>query len=349
MNRFASVALWAAAMSGAAVVAAPVGPALDRPALASRHAAHSVLLGAAMVGERIVAVGERGIVVLSDDGGTTWRQAPVPVSVTLTAVRFADARHGFAVGHAGTVLSSSDGGETWVRRLDGLRIAELALQAARSSGDAAALKEAERLVADGADKPLLDLWVFDAQRALVVGAYGLVFATDDGGSTWAPWMARLDNRKGLHLYAVRARGDTLLLAGEQGLVLQSTDGGRKWRRLALPYQGSFFTAEILPGGELIVAGLRGNAWRSGDGGASWAALTATMPVSITGSALGAGGAPWFVNQAGFVLGARGGALVPRNAKPLPPLNGLLARPDGSLLALSIDGALPLEPAKEMPK
>src|SRR5512134_1715805 len=82
---------------------APVGPALERPALASRHAQRSVLLGAAQAGARLVAVGERGIVLLSDDEGAHWEQVPVPVSVSLTAVRFADERLGWAVGHGGVV------------------------------------------------------------------------------------------------------------------------------------------------------------------------------------------------------------------------------------------------------
>lgn len=335
-----------AAGVAAAGAAAPVGPALDRPALAARQPGQAVLLGAALAGGRIVALGERGIVVLSDDGGRTWRQAKVPVSTTLTALRFADAKTGYAVGHGGVVLGTVDGGETWSRRLDGRRIAELALQAAQSSGDAAALKEAQRLVADGPDKPLLDLWVFDAQRVLVVGAYGLAFETADAGRTWTPWMARLDNPKGLHLYSVRALGESLLLTGEQGLVLQSADAGRHWQRLALPYKGSFFTAEMRSANDWLVAGLRGNAWRTTDAGASWQPLAVPMPASITGSAVGPGPALWFVNQAGFVLTLRDDALVPLNRAPLPPLNGVLALADGRLLALSIHGALPIPAAKD---
>lgn len=325
---------------------AAVVDALDRPALPARDAAHAVLLAAASAGPRIVAVGERGIVVLSDDDGKSWRQARVPVSVTLTALRFADAKNGFAVGHGGTVLATTDGGQTWTRRLDGRRIAALARQAAQASGDAAALQEAQRLHDDGPDKPLLDLWVFDARRVLVVGAYGLAFETGDGGQTWTPWMARLPNPKGLHLYSVRAQGESLLLAGEQGLVLHSADGGAHWQSLTLPYKGSFFTAEMPAARTWVVAGLRGNAWRTQDGGATWQALSVALPVSITGSALGPAGALWFVNQAGFVMAARAGVLVPLHRAPLPPLNGLLALANGRLLALSVQGVLPVAAAKE---
>ncbi len=333
----------AATAPGAQSVA---GPAWERPAVATRAASRSVLLGAAMAGTRVVAVGERGIIVLSDDQGRNWRQAAVPVSVTLTAVRFADPLHGVAVGHAGTIVASDDGGAHWRVLLDGRRIAAMALAGARATGDAAAIGEAERLVADGPDKPLLDLCQLGDGTLLAVGAYGLAVASADGGRTWAPWMARLDNPKGLHLNAVRRRGDTVLIGGEHGLALLSRDGARSFQRLAVPYDGSFFSAELPAGGELVLAGLRGNVWRSTDG-ANWRQLDSPMPVTITASATRADGTLVFANQAGMLLAGRGAALVTLPGAPLPPLNGVLALADGALLALGVQGVA-LVPAGAAP-
>nr|WP_240980464.1 YCF48-related protein [Ramlibacter agri] len=337
--RFASCLLAACAALGAAR-AAPVVDALDRPALMVREPARAVLLASARCGERVVAVGERGIVVTSDDAGRSWRQARVPVSVTLTAVRCADAHTAYAAGHGGVVLASTDGGLTWAKRLDGRRAAQLALDAARSGGDARAVQDAQRLVADGPDKPFLDLHFFDARHGLVVGAYGLAFATEDGGQTWQPWMQRLPNPKGNHFYALRVQGDTLLLAGEQGLVLLSTDAGRSFRKLELPYQGSFFTAE-LAGRDMIVAGLRGNAWRSSDGGANWAQLAAPSPVSFTASTVLPGDGVLLANQAGELLRVDGSSLTPVQLPALPPLNALQALGAHALLALGVQGAIPV--------
>lgn len=332
--------LGAVLLAGAAYAQAPapepVGAALDRPALPVLAPARAVLLAAARAGTRLVAVGERGIVVLSDDGGVSWRQAPVPTSVTLTALGFADARHGFAVGHGGTVLATDDGGARWVRRLDGRGIAAAALQAARASGDTRALRAAERLQADGPDKPLLDLLVFDTRRLLVVGAYGLALASEDGGATWQSWSERLDNPKELHLYALRRQGERIVLAGEQGLLLQSLDGGRSFQRLKTPYAGSFFTVELPSAQAIVVAGLRGNAWRSDDGGTQWTQLAAPVPATVTASAVLAGGRVLLANQAGQLLRA-GTALQALPGPALPPLNGLLPLADGRVLALSMQG------------
>ncbi|MBI3367916.1 MAG: hypothetical protein HY021_05555 [Burkholderiales bacterium] len=93
---------WAA---GAAY--APDGPARRRPL-----AAHSVCLDITLAGRRLVAVGERGHVLVCDDLGHQRRQASeVPTRTTLTAVHATDARTLWAVGHGGLILRSTDAGE----------------------------------------------------------------------------------------------------------------------------------------------------------------------------------------------------------------------------------------------
>jgi photosystem II stability/assembly factor-like uncharacterized protein len=185
------------------------------------------------------------------------------------------------------------------------------------------------------------------RQLLVVGAYGLALASEDGGKSWASWQARLPNPKGLHLYAARQRGRTVLLAGEQGLLMLSGDGGASFRRVDTPYKGSFFSAELLGEQDMVLAGLRGNALRSTDGGASWVNLITPMPVSITATAVTAAGGLLAANQAGFVMALQGDRLVPLHTAPLPPLNGLLVQgPGAAVWALSVMGALPMPQAKE---
>lgn len=332
------------ALAAPAWAAEPVAEALQRPALPVRRPEAAVLQAIAAAGDRWVAVGERGLIVLSDDAGRRWRQAPSPVSVTLTALRFADAQHGVAVGHGGTVLTTADGGARWTRRLEGRALATRVLEAAQASGDAARLRDAERLVADGPDKPLLDVLMPDARRIVVVGAYGLALRSDDAGASWQVWSHLLDNPKGLHLYALRQRGEQWLVAGEQGLVLRSDDGGRSFRRLASPYAGSWFTAEILPDGSLLLAGLRGHAWRSADGGASWSVLKAPAPVSFTASTLTSDGSVLLANQAGGVFTLQADRLRPLLPAALPPIHGLAALPGGRIVTVGITGVVPLAAA-----
>lgn len=326
--------------------------ALGRPALPVREPGKAVLLAAARAGDRVVVVGERGVVALSDDAGKRWRQARVPSSTTLTAVHFADRSTGWAIGHGGVVLATRDGGEHWVVQADGRRLASLAqtaAQARRTAADpraAALLKEAALLAADGPDKPLLDLHFTDSQHGVVVGAYNLFFETSDGGQTWTSALDRLDNPKSQHLYAVRARGDTWLLAGEQGLLFRSRDGGKTFNRLASPYAGSWFALAASQGpgsqGEWFLAGLRGHVFRSTDDGDTWTAVTGAPPASFVSAVALDDGRVLLANQAGQIFTGQGAAaLVAWPVPNLPPLSQVLPLASGELLALGLAGAIRL--------
>ena len=336
LSTFLSAAIVAAA---AGMAQAQVVHALQRPALTIKAPQRAVLLSAAQAGSRLVAVGERGIVVLSDDRGASWRQVPSPVSVSLTMVRFADDRNGVAVGHGGTVLTTDDAGASWRLRLDGRRLAEIAKTAATTPE---AQQEAERLIADGPDKPFFDVLQWDAKRMLAVGAYGLAFYSADGGETWSSWMDRLPNPGALHWYVARRAGDALLLAGEQGLLAGSTDGGQTFQAMSSPYNGSWFTGEIRSDGQLLLAGLRGNVWRSTDGGAQWAQLASPIPATVTAMAATPDGGMLLASQAGVVMRLQGDALVPLKAPPVPMPSALLPQQGGPLLTFGVAGVVPLE-------
>lgn len=322
-----------------------VGDALGRPALTVRAPQQAVLLSAAQAGTRLVAVGERGIVALSDDRGASWRQAPSPSSVTFTMVRFADEKYGVAVGHGGTVMTTEDAGATWRLRLDGRRLVELVKASATTP---AAHQEAERLLADGPDKPFLDVLLWDAKRMLAVGAYGLAFYSADGGERWTPWMDRLPNPKALHWYVARRVGNTLLLAGEQGLLVRSDDGGQTFQPMTSPYEGSWFAGEIRADGQTVLAGLRGNVWRSTDGGGRWTRLASPVPATITAMAVDADETLLLASQAGVVLRLQGDALVPLQTPAVPMPAALLPQRDGPLLTLGVAGVVPVGSVKARP-
>lgn len=218
----------------------PAAPASDWtakpvPALQAPLAAKTRLLGMALAGQRLVAVGQQGVIVTSDDAGKNWTQMPVPVSQMLTRVRFKDATHGWAVGYDSVVLKTTDGGRTW---------SLLNLQA-------------------GA-RPLYDIVFLDEQRGIAVGGYGTYLATADGGKTWsAPALPLAD--LGLHFNAIRTLEDgSLVLVGEKGLLAHSTDGGANWKMLKSPYIGSFFGVQPLGGRKVMAYGMRGHVFIADD-------------------------------------------------------------------------------------
>jgi photosystem II stability/assembly factor-like uncharacterized protein len=325
---------------------------IDRPALIIHGAEHSVLLDVVKAGNRLVAVGERGVVVLSDDGGRNWRQASVPTSVTLTKVKFVTPQTGWTVGHSGVVLKTTDGGQTWIHQLEGKTAAKLALDAAQLNADHAGisnaaaqrvLADAQRLVSDGPDKPFLDLYFENEKSGYVVGAYGLIFRTEDGGATWKSWMNHVDNPRGMHIYSIVAQGSAFYLAGEQGLFLRSSDGGNKFILVKTPYAGTYFTAAILPAGEVLLGGMRGNAYRSTDQGKSFTKIEVPIPVSLSASVVMADGTAIFSNQAGMLLATndKGQSMRPLATAGLPPIAGLAEAGNGMLMTVGYGGAIPV--------
>ena len=244
--------------------AAPEDPAA-RPAVIAPLAVRSLLLDVAWAGSRMVAVGERGHILHSADAGRTWAQAPVPASANLTAVYFADAKHGWAVGHVETILRTQDGGDSW----------ELVHFEPASQ------------------QPLLDVAFADADRGVAVGAYGVVYVTTDAGKVWSqvPFTpAPLPGAKSVeatademetdvdlgfefHLNAIsRGPPGRMYVGAEAGRMFRSDDDGASWRELPSPYDGSFHGILALDGDVVLAFGLRGNLFRSEDGGENWSAI-----------------------------------------------------------------------------
>jgi len=216
----------------------------------SKKAVNSLLLGITRAGTRLVAVGERGHILYSDDNGNHWTQAKVPTRQVLTAVCFVDAQNGWAVGYDKLILHSSDGGESWrVQHLD----------AANEEG-----------------APLLDLLFTDKNTGFAVGAYGALYSTTDAGRNWKEASERLDNPDGYHLNAITKASDkTLFIVGEAGVIFRSDNKGLTWGTLQSPYEGSLFG--VLGTGSpdgVLVFGLRGHIYQSMDRGQSWQRIMA---------------------------------------------------------------------------
>src|SRR5262245_39374432 len=81
-SRFVHAAIWATMIAGAACAQPVFHPPGTVPSVKSALAARAPLNAVAMAGTRIVAAGQRGHVLYSDDG-KTWTQADVPSSADL--------------------------------------------------------------------------------------------------------------------------------------------------------------------------------------------------------------------------------------------------------------------------
>jgi photosystem II stability/assembly factor-like uncharacterized protein len=319
--------------------APPTPAAMERQAIISAKAEHSTLLAVTHAGTRLVAAGERGIILTSDDNGASWNQSQVPTSVNLTALCFVDESRGWAVGHMGVILHTEDGGLSWHKQLDGVAVARLAVEAVRDSEDTREIKLANYLVSDGPDKPFFDIWMDKQGRGYVIGAFNLVFRTEDGGKHWQYWSPRVKNTFGLHLYGITRHGDDFFIAGEQGLLLRSQDGGEHFTPLETPYEGSWFGILASREGTLLVYGLRGNAYVSADGGESWQFSDTGSRVGFSAAIELADGRIVLANQAGqlFASADGGRSFQPLGGLPGMPFAALTQADSGELILASLRG------------
>lgn len=218
-----------------------------------------MLLDADFAGKAMVAVGERGHVLISDDEGDNWRQVLVPTRAMLTAVSFHDSDVGIAVGHDATILRTLDGGRTW--QLVYYEPAE--------------------------ERPILDVYLHDARHVTAVGAYGYFLESRDGGSTWQPReLTALDfgtdatadagesYPEDFHFnhFTVSDNG-RWYMAAEAGNLFRSDDHGATWQRLPSPYEGSFMGTLPVGGDRLLAYGLQGVLFVSNDAGATWQSVS----------------------------------------------------------------------------
>ncbi|MFT5837731.1 MAG: photosystem II stability/assembly factor-like uncharacterized protein [Flavobacteriales bacterium] len=214
--------------------------------------AKSLLLDIIHTDTKLIAVGERGHILLSSDG-KQWSQASVPNLSTLTAIDFVG-NNGWAVGHDATILKSHDGGENW---------------------------EVQYFAPEN-ERPFLDVLFFNESQGIAVGAYGVFYRTTNAGKTWLPEIhpefLNPDDQEYLneikeedeafyleemasilpHLNRLSQKGERTYIAGEAGLLAFSDNYGVSWKKMNINYYGSFFDIVHTESDRIFAVGLRGS-------------------------------------------------------------------------------------------
>jgi photosystem II stability/assembly factor-like uncharacterized protein len=230
------LACWAGAQiaiptrAAAQTTRAAAGPATDTPLW---RATHGPLVAIARAGARLVAVGDRGVVLLSDDQGGSWTEVASGSAVLLTALAFISPQEGWAVGQDSTILHTRDAGAHWT------------IQLSKPKADQALFSVAYLGPGTG------------GAHLIATGAYALALETQDGGRHWdSVKLPAMDDDYHLNCALGLEGGAGLVITGEAGHAFIRRDG--VWAAMKLPYDGSQFGCLAGRGGAIYSFGLRGS-------------------------------------------------------------------------------------------
>jgi photosystem II stability/assembly factor-like uncharacterized protein len=239
--------------------------------------------------EKAVVVGYAGKILLTTDGGKQWHVKTSGTDLALYNVQFADAQNGWICGQDGLILHTTDGGETWQKQESGIKlsifamafidqnrgwaVAQQATYLHTTNGGASWEQSRIEASVEGVseestlalvDPTLYDIYFLDEKTGWMVGEFGKIYHSTDGGTTWKEQQNALLGQAGIDdalnlptWFGVRfANALEGTVVGLEGKIAKTTDGGQTWtytaEELAVTSTEPFYALRLTGSGGWIV-------------------------------------------------------------------------------------------------
>ena len=229
------------------------------------------------IGDQGWIVGENGLILHTSNRGKAWKKVDTLSGSFLMGVSFINQSKGFSVGAGGVLLKTEDSGNSWnTVPFDWMALIP------------------ESLVEKGViSLNLYDIFFFDKTRGWIVGDWGTVLYTSDGGDQWK----LLHIGSYAHFFSVYFRNPSEgWVVGQNGLFLETRDGGSHWRHVPLNTEESLYRID-LKGDYGIIVGDHGTILKTNDEGKTWKKVDMNMKPPL----------PWMVDA--FILPSNSRAKV----------------------------------------
>jgi photosystem II stability/assembly factor-like uncharacterized protein len=247
--------------------------------------------------------GASGLILRTDDGGSSWFIQKSGTEEELVDVFFVDQTYGWIVGANGTVLKTANGGSSWRRmpkptdrHLTGVHFASRLEGWACGTGgvilhtvDGASSWESQP---SGMTDTLFEIQFVDDRYGFAVGWHGEVRRTDDGGATWerrrTPFSDPQSPAEVVELTGLSfiSRDEGWVVGNHYDVIMHTVDGGSSWdvQRYDVEkgeYLGAvhFFDDKR---GVAVGGGNEGAVLRTTDGGAGWRKVAVPADFPLTG-------------------------------------------------------------------
>ncbi len=228
-----------------------------------------------------LVVGERGLILVTTDGGITWGRKEVDMrppgaaqnrgrgpgagggppggfgggggGAPLYNIYFVDDTVGFIIGGRGTILKTEDAGLTWTRKV--------AMSEAMGRGGNPRAMRAN----------LMGIQMVDENTGFIAGTENTILKTTDGGETWTGSSQRArvgetrNNLEGIWFVSPT----TGWIIGSFGTLLRTTDGGETWEKRKPGFDNNLFGIHFLDEMTGWISGQEGLILKTTDGGETW--------------------------------------------------------------------------------
>lgn len=238
--------------------------------------------------------GKEGIVYHTADGGRSWKQQDTKSNRHIFALQFANPQRGHAAGDYGAMVHTEDGGTTWTAQQvpEEVKLPDSALDTGVQPGDV----------------NLYGLSYGDDDHVWVVGEFGIVMASSDGGLTWHQQHTPVEST----LFGVRfldaKRG---FAVGIDSVILVTEDGGATWTPIKSPVNGRSLYDVFIRGDQGWIVGDQGTILKTADSGRTW--VVEPLPIQLAANWIravwiGPGGQGLAVGAEGLVFRTEGAKL-----------------------------------------
>ena len=221
-------------------------------------------------------VGQEAEILRTEDGGNTWAKQAGDIYMTdecrapdreedcalapLFSLSVIDANNAVAIGDRSLITVTKDGGKTW----------------SSSTLEPEGLDQMDLNTLLAFEDPVLyDVHFFDPTNGFVVGEFGKIYKTIDGGEHWIEKQKTLVGSQYFDVLDLPTFFDVEFsdrnngyVVGLEGRVAHTTDGGETWAWVehgVAEYDAPFYASEILPNGDLWVVGAGGQVVSALDG------------------------------------------------------------------------------------
>lgn len=185
-------------------------------------------------GQRVIAAGDGGKILLSEDSGETWTQLSSPTIRNLWNMQMITEQIGWMVGETGAALKTTDGGYTWIQQ---------PMPYPNSS--------------------YWDVSFVNTNLGYISCPSGIVIKTTNGGGNWITQVAG-DTRSLWTIYAIDSM--KVCAGGFAGKLVYTSNGGNTWIPL---WDYGISYNKITFADSLVGIGAGNGSIRTTDGGLTW--------------------------------------------------------------------------------